>query len=109
MLSRSKLYTKKEPDKDARLFIVFSEGEKTEPNYFKYFNGIVSRIKIELIPHEDGKNSPLGLYETARKLILRSPDNTNPKYELVEGDEVWFVVDTDQWAGALTQLREHIG
>ncbi len=109
MLSRSRLYTKKEPDKEAKLFIIFCEGEKTEPNYFKYFNGIASQIRIELVAHVDGKNSPLGLYETAGNLILPSPGNPSPKYALEEDDEIWFIVDTDSWGSTLPKLRENIG
>jgi hypothetical protein len=109
MLSRSRLYTKKEPDKEAKLFIIFCEGEKTEPNYFKYFNGIASQIRIELVAHVDGKNSPLGLYETAGNLILPSPENPFPKYALEAEDEIWFIVDTDNWGNALPRLRRDIG
>src|ERR1700722_17387798 len=105
MLSRSKLYVKQEPDKDARLFIIFSEGERTEPNYFKYFNEVVSRIKIEMVPHK-GYNSPLGLLETAESLLL--PPEGLPKYDLNPADEVWFVIDTDKWGQAVAELRARV-
>ena len=105
MLNRSRLYTRKAPDKDARLFIVFCEGERTEPNYFKYFNGIASQIRIELIGHADGQNSPLGLYATAEKLLLPSEENPIPKYDLRAEDEIWFVVDTDSWGKVIDELK----
>jgi hypothetical protein len=107
MLSRSRLYTKKEPDRDARLFILFAEGEKTERNYFNYFNQISSRIRIEVAPLTDGRNSPGGLFDTATMLIHPN-DGTAPKYDLRAGDEVWFIIDTDQWGPAIAQLRTSV-
>jgi hypothetical protein len=109
MLSRSRLYTRKEPGKDARLFIIFCEGERTEPNYFKYFNGIASQIRIELIGHADGQNSPLGLYGTAEKLLLPSKENPTPKYDLQDDDEIWFIIDTDSWGNVIGELKTRTG
>jgi hypothetical protein len=105
MLSRNRLYTRKEPDKDARLFVIFSEGEKREPNYFNYFNGITSQIKIEMVPLVAGNNSPMGLYTAASLLLIPTIANPSPKYDLQAGDEVWFVIDTDQWGADITALR----
>lgn len=107
MLSRSKLYTKKDPDRDARLFLIFAEGVKRERLYFNYFSQISSQIRIEVAPIVGGRNDPGGLFDTAIALIFPT-EATQPKYELRAGDEVWFVIDTDQWGPAITELRANV-
>jgi RloB-like protein len=108
MLSRSRLYSKKEPDKDARLYIIFSEGSKTEPNYFRYFNGITSQVKIEVIGSEYGRTSPAELYDAACRILLPGSENPNPKYQLADEDEIWFVFDTDDWGSVIPDIRSKI-
>lgn len=106
MLSRSRLYERQLPNKDARLFLIFCEGTVTEPNYFKYFNELNSQIKIVPVPGDpQGNNSPEGLLAVAKVATLKSADNSNPEYDLQGDDEVWFVIDTDQWAEAIATLR----
>lgn len=106
MLSRSRLYTRQLPDKDARLFLIFCEGTVTEPNYFKYFNELNSQIKIVPIPaNPQGNNSPEGLVTAAKNATLQNANNPNPEYDLQNDDEVWFVIDTDQWSEAILTLR----
>jgi hypothetical protein len=103
MLITNRLFTKQEPTKDAKLYIIYCEGKKREDHYFNYFSEISSKIRFEIVPPDHhGNNSPLGLYETAN-IDLNSE---NPKYELLENDEVWFVIDTDAWEETITQLRE---
>jgi hypothetical protein len=111
MLSRSKLYTRREPTKEAKLFIIFCEGQNTEPMYFRYFQNISHNINLEIIEHENGKNNPMGLFETAYKLLVKSEENPNPKYEVSSIDEIWFVIDTDRWneqGNKINELREKI-
>jgi len=42
-----------------------------------------------------GDNSPSGLYEQACSDIEGSGPDSLVKYEVGEGDQVWFVIDTD--------------
>ena len=98
MMLTNRLFTRRDPEKDAKSIYIFCEGLKREFQYFLYFKGIDSRINIEVYPLESHENnSPTGLYEIAKTCLLKSADNPNPKYELLEGDEVWFVIDTDTW------------
>jgi hypothetical protein len=62
-MKRNKLYTRREPDKEGKLYFIFCEGEKRETTYFYFFNCIASQIIIQIVPIEDGKNSPMGLYK----------------------------------------------
>jgi hypothetical protein len=94
-LSRSKVYEKVEPQKDAKKIYIFCEGEETEIKYFKFFQGFSSNIDIIPIPNDNGKSDPSKLKENAELLFL----GTFPKFKLsIEyKDEIWFVIDTDRW------------
>ena len=97
MLTRKRLYTKKEPDKEAKLFIIFCEGQKREAEYFNFFNGMASQVKIEAIPNTDGQGAPKKLYENA--------DGILEKYDIGDQDEIWFVIDTDDWRKQITDIK----
>lgn len=106
MLSRNRLYVRQAPNRDARLFLIFCEGTVTEPNYFKYFNELNSQIRIVPVPgNPQGNNSPEGLLATAKAATIKNASNPNPEYDLQNDDEVWFVIDTDQWGEAINTLR----
>lgn len=87
--------------------MIFCEGANREPEYFKYFRGLSSQIKILPIPAEEqGNNSPTGLLATAKKFIEKSDDNPSPEYEIdVQIDQVWFVIDTDKWGDKINELK----
>lgn len=96
ILSKNRLFTKQEPDRDAKSIYIFSEGVKREKQYFNYFKEIDSRINIEVYDLSSKENnSPLGLYKIAESAI-QSESNPKGKYEVIEGDEVWIVIDTDK-------------
>ncbi|MBE2209651.1 MAG: RloB domain-containing protein [Saprospiraceae bacterium] len=106
MILTNRLFTRREPVKEAKSVYIFCEGKKREYQYFRYFQGIDSRINIvihELDSHEN--NSPTGLYQLAVRHLIKSDDNPNPPFELWDNDEVWFVIDTDAWALKTTELR----
>lgn len=106
MILTNRLFTRREPEKDAKSIYIFCEGKKREYQYFRYFRGIESRINIEVYPlRHDENNSPRGLYDIACVCLIASEQNPNPKYEFVTGDEVWFVVDTDQWIAQIGELK----
>lgn len=94
-LRRNKEYTKIEPTKDAKKIYIFCEGARREVDYFKYFQGFSSVIELTPIPCQHGKSDPVKLMERAVTLF----DSKPPQYTLSEeyGDEVWFVIDTDEW------------
>ncbi len=98
MILKNRLFTRAEPSIDARSFFIFCEGKHREPEYLLYFKEIDSKINVDVIRAEQhDNNSPTGLYEKACNFIIRTDKNPNPKYELLEMDEVWFVIDTDKW------------
>lgn len=108
MISRNKLYSKRAPEKEGKLYFIFCEGERRETTYFYFFNRIASQIIIQIVPIEDGRNSPMGLYSNALKSLLISEDNPNPNYSLTDADEVWFIIDSDKWGNEINTLRQNV-
>jgi hypothetical protein len=90
-------YAKKVPFRDAFFFIIICEGKNSEPQYFRFFDGLSSRVKI--VPVESGMGS-------APKLLI---DNAIAKEEELDAradrDRVWFVIDTDRWRQQLHDIR----
>jgi len=110
MILTKRLFTRRDPEKDAKSIYIFCEGKKREFQYFQYFQGIDSRINIVIHPLKGNEdNSPTGLYELAVQNLLKTGANPSPKYELLEGDEVWFVIDTDTWGAKVAELRSLCG
>lgn len=106
MILRNRLFQRRLPTRDAKVFYIFCEGRSREYDYFSYFRELDSRIAIEIIqPTPSGNNSPEGLYQKACSFILKTEENPNPKYELSNVDEVWFVIDTDEWGKMIENLR----
>jgi hypothetical protein len=92
-------YEKKSPYRDSTYFIIVCEGKNREPEYFRFFEGISSRVKIVPVPSVDGNSSP-------NKLIT----NAVRKEEGLEDfdsklDKVWFIIDTDRWRDQIRELR----
>jgi len=97
MILTNRLFVRQAPCREAKSIYIFCEGAKREFDYFKYFKELDSRINIEIYklhPHED--NSPSGLLAIAEKCIIKTEENANPKYNFIEGDEVWIVLDVDK-------------
>jgi len=76
-----------------KLFVIATEGLKTEPQYFSIFRK-QSLIQIKCIPKKY-ESSPLKVLKRLKKYIREESLN--------EEDEAWLVVDKDQWSDA--QLR----
>jgi len=107
-MKRNKIYQRREPTKDGKLYFIFCEGDKRETTYFYFFNRIASQIIIQIVPIEDGKNSPMGLYNNACQSLLKSEENPNPSYTIHNEDEVWFIIDTDKWGDQIDIVRENV-
>lgn len=90
-------YEKKMPFRDAFFFVIVCEGSNREPEYFKYFEGMSSRVKIIPVPSSSG---------SAPKLLIENAINIETKLDLnSEVDQVWFVIDTDRWRVQLHEIR----
>lgn len=97
-LLNKRTFEKKEPFRSASLFVIICEGEKREPQYFEFFDGLTSKIKIRAIPSSEGKSAPIHLIENANE--------AEQKFEVVEDDDIWFVIDIDRWRDGIHLLQE---
>lgn len=105
MIQRRRDYGKREPSRDAHKIYLVCEGKGTEPDYFRFFEGLSSNLQVITIPPADGSD-PIKLMELAKKELI----GPGRKYtvECEHGDTVWFIIDTDTWEleGKIKVLRD---
>ena len=78
-----------------KMFLIAAEGEKTEQQYFNFFNSRTATIKIECLK-SGHSSSPF--------YVLKRMKTWLQKNALKDSDEAWLVVDKDRWPGE--QLSE---
>jgi len=73
------------------LFLVATEGKKTEPEYLnmRIFKPPETSIKTKVLPTRSS-SSPISVLKRMKKYIK--------DYELGERDQIWLVIDRDQWS-----------
>ena len=101
-------YERQEPSKDSRKVYIYCEGSDREYKYFLFFSGLSTNINIIPIPSKEGKTDPEKLMQAAIVDFEGTEDNS-PRYELdlKQNDEVWFVIDTDEWGPKISVLRNY--
>lgn len=86
--NRTKLLDRSYNTRDAQLFIIATEGVKTEKSYFKIFSN--SRIKIEIIATGAANDS-------APQHVIERLNEFAQKYDLGKEDTLCLVLDVDRW------------
>jgi len=71
-----------------KLYVIASEGDKTEPQYFAMFASRNASVCIRCL--KQGRNS-------APKHVLNRAKGFEAKEGLRSSDEMWLVVDRDDW------------
>lgn len=98
----SHIASKCDEDGKWKLYIIAAEGDKREPSYFdaltiKYEQDFrLSNIHVEFIDREEEKASnsdPKYVYQT----LLKFYEELEKKYSLTEYDELWMIIDTDDY------------
>lgn len=79
--------TRPEPHRDARLFVIATEGEKTEKQYFSLFRN--RRCQVKIIETSEGRSAP--------KYVLERLKKFKKEYQLKGDDELWLMIDVDRW------------
>lgn len=78
---------------ERKYFLIVSEGERTEPNYFNYFKNFIPNHLIETINVPGAGNNTVSLVRKAISLRdIRKKSVLLPDY-----DEVWAVCDVDDF------------
>ncbi len=85
--------------RDYRLFAIACEGGKREPQYFKLFEHLSNRIKVDVIENKILDEELFHKYETksAPKWVLDRAITYIEQEGLIDEDELWFVMDVDRW------------
>jgi RloB-like protein len=86
--NRNKLLDRSYNVRDARLFVIATEGAKTEKSYFESFGN--PRLKVEVVAAgADNKSAP--------EYVMERLDEFAKKYDLSADDSLWLVLDVDRW------------
>jgi RloB-like protein len=87
-INRTKLLDRSYNVRDARLFVIATEGAKTEKSYFESFGN--PRLKVEVVAAgADNKSAP--------EYVMERLDEFAKKYDLSTDDSLWLVIDVDRW------------
>lgn len=80
-----------------KLFVIATEGVKTEPQYFSIFNNHHAIIRLHCLR---------GSHASAPLHVLKRMQDYLKKYGMSVTDEAWLVIDKDQWTDQqLSQLH----
>lgn len=93
-------FKRKSGFRDAKLIVVATEGENTEPKYFEALKTAYKnpRIHLEIIPSKDGKSSP--------KHVLQNLIAFKKEYRIRADDELWITIDRDFQSWTIKELKE---
>ncbi len=85
-------YARKSKVREPKLFVIATEGEKTEAIYFEALKEKLrnNRMQILILQTKDGKSSPRDVFERLSK--IKKNDTIDADY-----DELWMVCDIDYW------------
>lgn len=86
--------------KDYRLFAIACEGGKREPEYFRTFELMApNKIVVDIITDKISETEKDKLHEhkSAPKYVLDRAIKYIEKEGLSEEDQLWFVIDVDNW------------
>ena len=78
-----------------KLFVIRAEGDKTEPQYFKALNRLVSDSYVKCLRSKHASSPPQALRHMQDYLKEESP---------ADPYEAWLVIDRDQWGKAQLAL-----
>src|SRR5690606_2204180 len=92
--------------RDYKLFAIACEGGKREPEYFKLFEYLSRKIKVDIIEErltQENLNPDQGT-KSAPKWVLQRVVSYVEQEGLIDEDQLWIVMDVDRWKE--DQLRE---
>lgn len=78
-----------------KLFLIATEGTKTEPQYFNMFRHSNNIVDVRCIK---------GSSKSAPKYVLNTMKSYLKKINLRKDDEAWLVIDKDMWSDS--QIKE---
>lgn len=90
-MRKRKSFERPEGVKSGRLVVIAAEGKETENIYFEQMKASLhaSGVQIEVLRRDSNESSPEHVYRQIQDFAA--------KYDLDEDDQLWAVVDKDQW------------
>jgi len=95
MPRKNRGYKRGEPHRDATLFVIACEGAVREREYFEHLARYSSHIRVKVLENKDNNSAPKWLLDSAARFA--------GEIQLINDDQLWFVMDVDRWPDA--QLR----
>lgn len=93
-------FIRREDELTPKLFIITTEGTKTEPKYFndlaQFYNN--SKVHVEVLNREKGGTSP--------RQLISMLDSFCDVYQVGKEDELWIIMDRDKQTWTERQLSE---
>ncbi len=96
MRKQNRAYKKNQPHRDATLFLIVCEGEKTVIDYFEQFINLSKRVKIIPVSPDTNKSAP--------KWVLDKATKEAEEQDLNDDDQLWMVIDKDRWKSEIIHL-----
>jgi len=94
--------------KDYRLFAVSCEGGKRENYYFKLFERLTKRVKIDIIEEEE-ELTQAHQTKSAPKWVFDRALRYSKSFGISSNDSLWLVIDVDRWkVEDIMQLFEYV-
>ncbi len=87
-INRTEILERKQDSRSSKLFVIATEGEKTESQYFGLFES--SKIKLKFLP--TGKNG-----HSSPQHVIERLNSFKEEDDIKEDDMFWLVVDVDRW------------
>lgn len=83
--------------RDYHLFAIACEGSVRERNYFERFEELSSRITVDLINDVTEDGEMVVSNNSSPNHVIERADYYVQTTGLIDGDEVWLVLDVDNW------------
>lgn len=94
-MAQKRSFQRPKPSRNLRkVYVIATEGERTETLYFQCFQGNPYRqnINVKLLPTRKGRSSP--------KSVLKRLQTYAKDAQIQPGDELWLVIDVPEWTPA---------
>ena len=83
--------------RDYKLFAIACEGSVREPEYFKLFQYLSSKVKIDIIEEYLNEEETVVCTKSSPNWVLNKAAKYIAENNLLDEDELWFVLDVDRW------------
>lgn len=95
MINRTGLISRPVPYRDVKLYVIATEGQNTEKDYFGIFQ--TTRLHIAVLPTGSDDPGSEAAGQSDPKHVLERLREIKATYQLRDDDELWLMIDVDSW------------